>query len=113
MSTETSDPANSYFDKSKFSAPAPNTFGNLGRNVLTSPHLFDIDASIFRRFPLRERFNLEFRAEAFNLTNTPQYDRPGSCSRTPASAKSPSAHGNQSVQVNNNRQLQFSLRLLF
>ncbi len=106
-------PGTLYFDKSKFSAPAANTFGNLGRNVLHSPGLFDIDASIFRRFPIRERLNLEFRGEAFNLTNTPQYDRPGFVFTNSDFGQVTTAHGNQSVQVNNNRQLQFSLRLQF
>ena len=102
-----------YFDKSMFSAPAPNTFGNVGRNVLHGPGLFDIDASIFRRFPIRERFNLELRGEAFNLTNTPQFDRPGFVFTDPAFGQVTTAHGNQFVTVNNNRQLQFSLRLMF
>ena len=69
-------PGTLYFDKSKFSAPASNTFGNLGRNVLHGPGINTIDASVFRRFPIRERLNVEFRAEAFNLANTPQYNRP-------------------------------------
>ena len=106
-------PGNLYFDTSKFSAPAPNTFGNLGRNVLTSPNLFEIDASIFRRFPIREQLNLEFRAEAFNLTNTPQYDRPGTNFTASDFGYVLSAHGTQSVLINNSRQLQFSMRVQF
>ncbi len=106
-------PGQLYFDKSMFSAPAPNTFGNLGRNVLHGPGLFEIDSSIFRRFPIRERFNLELRGEAFNLTNTPQYDRPGFVLGNNGFGEVRTAHGNQFVTVNNNRQLQFSLRLIF
>jgi hypothetical protein len=106
-------PGTLYFDKSMFSAPAPNTFGNLGRNVLHSPHLFDIDASIFRRFPIRERMNIEFRAEAFNLTNTPQYNRPVTDFSNSAFGQVISAQGIQSVLVNNSRQLQFSMRFQF
>jgi len=106
-------PGTLYFDKSMFSQPAPNTFGNLGRNVLHGPGLFDIDASVFRRFPLRERINLELRAEAFNLTNRPQYDRPDTVFTDGAFGQVISANGKQSVLVNNSRQLQFSLRLQF
>jgi hypothetical protein len=36
-----------------------------------------LDASVFRRFPIKERIGLEFRAEAFSVTNTPHFDRPG------------------------------------
>jgi hypothetical protein len=107
-------PGTLFFDTSKFKAPANGTFGNLGRNVLTSPHLFGIDASVFRRFPIRERLNMEFRAEAFNLTNTPQYNRPGFVfASDPNFGQVTSAQGNQSVLVNNSRQLQFSMRVQF
>ena len=106
-------PGTQYFDKTVFSAPAANTFGNLGRNVLHGPNLFDIDASIFRRFPIRERMNLEFRAEAFNLTNTPQYNRPDSIFTDSAFGQVTLANGTQSVLVNNSRQLQFSMRFQF
>jgi hypothetical protein len=106
-------PGTPYFDTSKFKQPANNTAGNLGRNVLHGPNLFDIDASVFRKFPLRERLNLEFRAEAFNLTNTPQYNRPVSDFSNSSFGSVISANGTQSVLVNNSRQLQFSMRLQF
>ena len=48
--------------------------GNMGHYVFAGPHFFNLDASVFRRFPLRERVGLEFRAEAFSVTNTPQFD---------------------------------------
>jgi hypothetical protein len=57
--------------------------------------------------------NLEFRGEAFNLTNTPQYDRPDYVFTDQAFGQVISAHGTQSVLVNNSRQLQFSMRLQF
>jgi hypothetical protein len=58
--------------------------------------------------------NREFRAEAFNLTNTPQYDRPGYVfASDPNFGMVTSAHGTQSVLINNSRQLQFSMRLQF
>ena len=106
-------PGTQYFDKSVFSAPAPGTFGNLGRNVLHGPGLFSIDTSVFRRFPIKERLNLEFRAEAFNVTNRPQYDRPDYVFGDAAFGQVISAHGTQSVLINSSRQLQFSMRLQF
>lgn len=65
-----------FFDVTQFTAPAPSTFGNAGRNLLTGPGLFGLDFSVFRRFRLSERMNLELRCEAFNLTNTPHFDNP-------------------------------------
>jgi len=106
-------PGQLYFNTSAFSAPAPNTFGNVGRNVLHGPRLFEIDFSVFRKFRITERIGLEFRGESFNFTNTPQFDRPDTVLTDAAFGQVTTARGTQSVQVNNNRQLQFSLRLLF
>jgi len=106
-------PGERYFDTAAFSAPLPNTFGNVGRNVLHGPRLFEIDASVFRKIRVTERWNLELRAEAFNATNTPHFDRPDSNYSDAAFGQVTTAHGNQSVQVNENRQVQFSLRLMF
>ncbi len=106
-------PGQLYFDTSKFSAPAPNTFGNVGRNVLSGPGLFEVDFSVFRRFRIVERVNLEFRAESFNLTNTPHFDRPDTNFSDAAFGQVTTARGTQSVQVNENRSLQFSMRLYF
>jgi hypothetical protein len=106
-------PGQLYFDTSAFSAPLPNTFGNVGRNVLHGPRLFEVDFSVFRRFRVTERMSLEFRAEAFNLSNTPHFDRPDTNFSDAAFGQVTTARGTQSVQVNENRQLQFSLRLMF
>jgi hypothetical protein len=106
-------PGEPYFNTAVFSAPRPNTFGSVGRNVLHGPRLFEIDSSVFRKIRVTERWSLEFRAEAFNATNTPHFDRPDTNYSDAAFGQVTTAHGNQSVQVNENRQMQFSLRLLF
>lgn len=106
-------PGQLYFNTTEFSAPPSNTFGNVGRNVLHGPRLFEIDGSVFRKIRLTELWNLEFRAEAFNATNTPHFDRPDTNYSDAAFGQVTTAHGNQSVQVNENRQLQFSLRVMF
>jgi hypothetical protein len=92
--------------------PEP-AFGNVGRNVLAGPRLFEIDFSVFRRFRIGERANVEFRAESFNLTNTPHFDRPDTNFSDAAFGQVTTARGTQSVQVNENRALQFSMRLFF
>ncbi|HZT32925.1 MAG TPA: TonB-dependent receptor [Bryobacteraceae bacterium] len=65
-----------WFDTSSFSAPAPGTQGNIGPYISSGPGFFNLDASIFRRIRLTERFNLEFRSEWFHATNTPQFSNP-------------------------------------
>ena len=52
-------------------------FGNAGFNSLRGPHLYNLDLGLFRNFRITERVQLQFRAEAFNLTNTPHFDLPG------------------------------------
>jgi len=99
---------NRYFDTSVFSQPAPFTFGNVGRTLpdVRRPGLRGLDASVFKNFRLAERLSLQFRAEAFNLTNTPQFG-------TPNQSLASVTFGVISSQANSPRQLQFGLKLLF
>jgi len=53
-------------------------FGNSGRNILTGPRLFDLDASLSKRFSIGERVKVEFRGEFFNLVNHPNFALPNS-----------------------------------
>jgi hypothetical protein len=62
-----------WFTTSSFAAPAADTFGNVGRNFLSGPDFFDLDASLFKSIQFTERYNLELRLEAFGVTNTPQF----------------------------------------
>ena len=59
-----------------FAAPAQFTFGNLGRNTLRPDWVRRFDMSVFRRFPIGERFKFELRVEAFNVFNTPMFGNP-------------------------------------
>ena len=56
-----------------------NLFGNEGRNQLTGPGLVDLDFSLFKNFPIQkisESFNVQFRAEFFNIFNHPNFQAP-------------------------------------
>jgi len=102
-----------WFTPSSFVNAPAGTIGNVGRNILHGPRLFAINASIFRRFDLTERFKLEFRAESFNVTNTKEPDSPDTTLGDAAFGQVTTAHGNQAVQTNPNRLYQGSLRLTF
>jgi hypothetical protein len=52
-----------------FSVPTLGTDGNLGRNAFQGPNFERIDTALTKVIPIAERFNLRFRAEAFNLFN--------------------------------------------
>jgi hypothetical protein len=67
---------NPWFSTASFAAPTGVTFGNTGRNPFSGPGLFILNASLFKNIKIRERFNIEIRGEAFNITNTPEFSNP-------------------------------------
>ncbi len=97
-----------WYNTSCFVSPAAYVFGNEGRNVLTGQGHNNMDLALHRIFPLRfrEGMALEFRAEAYNTTNHPIFQFPGSSIGT-ASA------GIISATALPNRELQMALRFLF
>jgi hypothetical protein len=52
-------------------------FGTAGYNSQRGPGATNLDASVFRNFHIYEGLNVQFRAEAFNVTNTPHFGNPG------------------------------------
>ena len=63
-----------WFTASSFAAPTdPGAFGNVGRNYLSGPNYFDLDAALSKSIRFTERFSLDLRLEAFGATNTPQF----------------------------------------
>jgi hypothetical protein len=65
-----------WFDTSVVRAPAPGTQGNAGLQSIHIPGQRNMDLSLFKAISLTERYRLQFRAEAFNLTNTVQLGTP-------------------------------------
>ena len=65
-----------YYDWTAFSPVTEPRFGTAGFNILRGPELVNLDMGIFRRFRVTERFDIQFRAEAFNATNTPHFSNP-------------------------------------
>jgi hypothetical protein len=98
---------NRYFDTSVFSQPAPFTFGNTGRTLadVRGPGVHNLDFSAFKNFHIKERANLQFRAEFFNLTNTATFGLPDQVFSNQTFGRISSA--------GSPRQAQFALKLLF
>ena len=71
--------AGSWYDPFAFAAVSGARFGSSGFNILRGPGIVNWDFGIFREFALNERWKLQFRAEAFNSTNTPHFDVPDNC----------------------------------
>jgi hypothetical protein len=88
-------------------------FGNARRGTLRGPAQQNVDLSLFKNFTLRERWNLQFRAEAFNLFNTPEFGIPYNAVDTTGTPGSPGLAGSISSTVHSSRQLQLALKLNF
>jgi hypothetical protein len=104
-----SDPTiNRWFNTSVFSQPAPYTFGDTARLLsdLREPGISSFDFTMQKNFPITERLRLQLRTEFFNIMNTPQFGRPGQVFGT-------AQFGVISTQMNNPRQIQFGMKLLW
>jgi len=122
----TSDPivgtVNQWYNPAAFSMPAPGTLGNLGRNVLRGPHFASTDVSLVKRTAIHkisEVFNVEFRAEFFNVFNHTNLGLPGRnmFQQTGTGAATtfrvdPTA-GLITTEVGTARQLQLALKFVF
>jgi hypothetical protein len=66
-----------YFDPLAFAPVRDRRFGTAGYNSMRGPGVANWDFGLFRNFAFSERWNLQFRADAFNFTNTPHFNNPG------------------------------------
>jgi hypothetical protein len=69
-------PGQSYFDPLAFAQVTTPTFGTAGFDSVRGPGTINFDAGLFRSFKPSERMNIQFRAEAMNVTNTPHFANP-------------------------------------
>jgi len=100
-----------WFDPTAFVLPIPGTFGNSGRSIMTGPGLFTLDTSLFKKIRISERFNLQFRAEMFNVANHANFGFPN-FNVFSGNNINPAA-GLINSTATPSRQLQFALRLTF
>jgi hypothetical protein len=108
LTGRTQDRLNAFVNAAAFAAPEPFTYGNVGRLLsnVRGPRLSNMDLSLFKTFTLREKLKLQFRAEAFNATNSPMFGMPNQ-------AFGSAAFGTITATQNNPRQMQLALRLAF
>ena len=66
-----------WFNTAAFALPAQGTYGTAGRNVVTGPGLVDLDLSLQKEATLHERLKLQFRLDAYNSLNHPNFNLPG------------------------------------
>jgi len=109
-----------YFNPQAFQAPPQvrdvrgnliQGYGNAGRLTLRGPGSRNMDFSLFKEFNITEKAKLQFRAESFNLTNTPTFTLPVATSA--ALQWGNKAFGKLTGSQTVGRQVQFGLKFLF
>lgn len=111
------------------SIPETCKYGNAGVGILEGPGFKNVDFSLFKNFSIRERAKLQFRFEAFNLFNTPQFGVPNRTLRTvagyqpvraadgslrwPSQAGVPGGPGSITSLISPMRNIQLGLKLLW
>lgn len=89
-----------WFNTACFVMPALGTFGNSGRDILNKPGAFDWDIGILKNTAIAESKTLEFRFEAFNVTNAVNWSGPNtSVNSGPLFGRISSAGGGRVLQV--------------
>lgn len=94
-----------WFNTAAFALPAPGTFGNAGRNILTGPGYGNTDIALVKRIGFGEVRKLELRGEVFNLFNRPNFDLPN--------AVADSAQFGRIFSAGPARQIQFGIKFAF
>jgi hypothetical protein len=96
-----------YINPGAFSIAPQFTYGNLSRTIsMRGPGQANIDFSVFKTYGLYEQFKAQFRAEVFNLTNTPQFYGPNTTFGS-------STFGQITSQANFPRVFQLGVRFFF
>ena len=96
-----------YFNTAAFAQTTAGTYGNLGIGTVVGPGFWEWDESISRQFQIREGQQLEFRAEAFNVTNSLRRGNPG------VGLSNANTFGVIQSSVGGPRILQFALKYVF
>jgi hypothetical protein len=110
---------NQWFNPAAFLAPPANSgfYGNVGRDTYIGPGLATWDFSVLKDTSIRERLNLQFRAEIFNLLDRANFNTPNLIVFTPPTAANPTGLSGTAGAITStsttSRQIQFGLKLLW
>ncbi len=103
---------NQWYNPACFVLPQVGTPGNIGRDVLSGPGLFNFDFAILKNTKITERFNSQFRAEFFNILNHPNFGIPTTNTFVQGAGFNPTA-GVITTTTTYQRQIQFGLKIVF
>jgi hypothetical protein len=101
-----------YYATNSFAPVTQLRFGTSGRNIIRNPGVWNTDLSIMRVFPIKERLQLQFRSEFYNLPNTSHFFGPGGTGpNQPTSQSVTSTNFMRIVSSYGERNIRFALRL--
>jgi hypothetical protein len=95
-----------WFNTAAFTTPPLYSFGNVGRNTLIGPAQAVVDLSLMKQFYVRENDYFQFRFEAFNAMNHPNFGQPNTTLTSPGFGTITNINGTM-------RELQFGLKFIF
>jgi hypothetical protein len=102
-----------YYNPNAFVIPPNGTYGNVGRDVLIGPGAATIDGSLMKNTAVRERLNLQFRAEFFNVLNHANFATPNTIVFTSAGSAPVNTAGMINATSTSSRQIQLGLKLIW
>jgi len=91
----------------------PSGFGDVPRNFLRGPDVWQLDLALSKRIPITERFQLNFRAEAFNVFNRAMYANPDGLISASDFGRIYLPLNTTPVGLGTPRQMQFVLKFIF
>jgi len=107
-----------WYNPNCFALQPVGELGNLGRNTFSAPGLVNLDMAILKETKIRENINTQFRAEFFNMLNHPNFLGPNAANFVAApftggGTVNPVAGQISATVPNNQREIQFALKVIF
>ena len=105
---------NNWINAAAFTMPAPETWGDAGRNLVRGPNFWQADAALSREFRITERFIAVLRFEGFNVFNRAQFGSPnGNFSSASFGRITTTVNGSSPTGSGTPREFQVAMRLRF
>ncbi len=94
-----------WFDTGSFAAPGYGFYGNASNGSIRGPGYASFNTALYKTFPITERFSAQFRAEAFNVANRPNFEA--------VSTSYGAGNYGQVTSARDPRILEFALKLIY
>jgi hypothetical protein len=102
-----------WFNTGCFTLQPLGTYGDAGRDTIIGPNLWNLDSALDKNFRVSERFNIQFRAEAFNIMNHPSFQLLAANTQVFAGTALNASAGKIQSTNSSPRQIQLALKIVF